>query len=96
MTPGFLIHGERDHVGVAVRDLKAGETVTGVYLHSRQTVQLMAVEDIPLGHKMALIGLRAGDQVLKYNEVIGTATRSIETGQHVHIHNLQSVRWAHP
>ena len=94
MAYAFLIHGDRDHVGVAIRDLKAGERVTGIYLSSQQVVPLTLSEDIPLGHKVALTDLGRGDHLLKYNEVIGTVIEPIRVGMHVHIHNLQSVRWA--
>lgn len=94
MAHGFLIHGEEDHVGVAVRDLKAGETVSGVYQKSLKETHVLIREAIPLGHKVALTDLDPGDQVLKYNEVIGAVTQPIRTGDHVHVHNIRSVRWA--
>jgi altronate dehydratase len=31
--------------------------------------------------------------VLKYHEAIGVATVPIQVGDHVHVHNLESVRW---
>ena len=94
MAHAFLIHGDHDHVGVAIRDLKAGERVTGVYLLTRQVVVVTLNEDIPLGHKVAPTDMLPGDHLLKYNEVIGTVMQPIRAGMHVHIHNLQSVRWA--
>jgi (2R)-sulfolactate sulfo-lyase subunit alpha len=94
MAYGFLIHGSNDHVGVAVRDLRAGETVTGVYQKGGGEVTVTVLSDIPLGHKVALVNLNPGDRVLKYNEVIGVATQPIRVGDHVHVHNLKSVRWA--
>ena len=94
MAHGFLVHGDRDHVGVAVRDLKAGERVSGVYQKTLEEVQITLLDDVPLGHKVALINLNSGDQILKYNEVIGVATQAIQKGAHVHVHNIKSVRWA--
>lgn len=93
MAQGFLVHGERDHVGVAVRDLKAGDTVIGVYQQSLKEVRVTLREDVPLGHKVALADRRPGDPVLKYEEVIGVATQPIAVGAHVHVHNIKSVRW---
>ena len=94
MAHGFLIHGEEDHVGVAVRDLKVGEKVSGVYQKSLKEMHVLIREAIPLGHKVALTDLDPGDQVLKYNEVIGSVTQPIRAGDHVHVHNIRSVRWA--
>ncbi|AEJ40143.1 hypothetical protein TPY_1963 [Sulfobacillus acidophilus TPY] len=93
MGYGFLIHGDEDHVGVAVRDLNAGETVTGITQKSRREVTVTLRQAIPLGHKVALVERHPGDQVLKYNEVIGVATQPIGVGDHVHVHNIRSVRW---
>lgn len=52
----------------------------------------MAGEDIPRGHKVALTDMRSGAYVIKCGEAIGVATRDIRRGQHVHIHNLDSLR----
>lgn len=94
MAHGFLIHGDEDQVGVAVRDLKAGEKTEGVYQKSLKSVTVTVLEDIPLGHKVALTDLKVGDHVLKYNEVIGVITQNVKLGGHVHVHNIKSVRWA--
>jgi len=34
--------------------------------------------------------VKQGDAVFKYGEFIGDATRAIEPGEHVHIHNIES------
>ncbi len=93
MAHGFLVHDAEDHVGVAVRDLKAQERVSGVYLLSGKHVEITTIEDIPLGHKVALTDIEVGDGLRKYGEVIGTVIRPIRTGAHVHVHNVKSVRW---
>jgi hypothetical protein len=43
-----------------------------------------------LGHKIARIGMRAGDKVLRYGVPIGSMIASAEPGDHVHSHNLKS------
>jgi (2R)-sulfolactate sulfo-lyase subunit alpha len=93
---GFLIHRQGDDVGVAVRDLRAGETADGVYMDSadddgRVTVTL--VSDVPLGHKLALRELPAGHEAREYGEIIGRMTQPARAGEHVHTHNIRSVRW---
>lgn len=93
MSYGFLIHGEDDHVGVAVRDLQQGESVTGVSQRGHREVTVTLRHDVPLGHKVALEGRQAGDPIVKYNEIIGLAREPIAVGDHVHVHNIRSVRW---
>ncbi len=91
----FLIHERGDSVGVAVADVHAGERVTGTYLTDHgQTVELVAKDNIPLGHKVALVDLPAKGKVVKYGVVIGGALAPITVGEHVHVHNLRSLRWS--
>ena len=47
---------------------------------------------IPYGHKVALQDIAAGAEIKKYGLVIGRATASIAAGQHVHVHNVESLR----
>jgi altronate hydrolase len=49
---------------------------------------LVARSDVPAAHKLALSDFAAGDPVLRYGQIIGFATRPIERGEHVHVHNL--------
>ncbi|MCR6597028.1 galactarate dehydratase [Bacillus halotolerans] len=44
---------------------------------------LMLEEDVPQGHKVALIDLNQGDAILRYGEVIGFADQSIKRGSWV-------------
>ncbi len=92
MACKFLVHGKDDHVGVAVEEIRAGETVGGVFLEDNSTVAIKAIQDIPLGHKIALTSLAEGAAVKKYGESIGNAVAAIEAGEHVHVHNLKSAR----
>lgn len=43
-----------------------------------------------LGHKLAFRSIAAGDKILKYGASIGSATRDIAAGEHVHLHNMKS------
>ena len=54
--------------------------------------EVIAVTDIPGGHKLALKDMPAGAEVIKYGQVIGRATTDIKTGEHVHIHNVEGIR----
>ncbi len=47
-------------------------------------------EDIPVGHKMLLLSLSEGDNIIKYGEPIGHLTTSVGVGHHIHSHNLKT------
>ncbi len=74
-----------DMVAVALRPLKAGETV------SVGTETLLLKEDIPMGHKAALRDIARGEPVIKYGFPIGEATADIPAGAHIHTHNLHTL-----
>ena len=93
MRHKFLVHAPGDSVGVAVEPISAGETVQGVILEDNSTTTITARDGIPLGHKIALVSLSAGDAVTKYGEPIGRAVAAIAPGQHLHVHNVKSARW---
>ena len=78
ITPG-------DMVAVALKPLKAGETV------SWGTGKLTLKDDLPMGHKAALRDIRKGEAVIKYGYPIGEATEDIPAGGHVHVHNLHTL-----
>lgn len=80
--PDLLRCHANDSVAVALRSLAAGEVVA----IDGQTLAIC--EDVPQGHKVALLPLEAGADVRKYGAVIGRTTAAIEPGAHVHSHNL--------
>lgn len=51
-----------------------------------------ALGEIPFGHKIAVKNIKKGDEITKYGEEIGVATKDIVIGDYVHIHNLESMR----
>jgi len=76
-----LLHPD-DDVAVLTRASAAGDAI------EHRGTRLVLTADVPMGHKVALRGRRAGDSVRKYGQVIGIATRDIARGDHVHLHNL--------
>ncbi|MBM4329533.1 MAG: hypothetical protein FJ118_20515 [Deltaproteobacteria bacterium] len=89
----FLVHEKSDNVGVATVDIKAGEIAKGLYTDTQAPIDMKALNDIPLGHKIALIDFKAGDTVTKYGHDIGRIVADTAAGAHVHIHNLKTKRW---
>ena len=53
---------------------------------------MKALEAVPYGHKIALQDIAKGQIIVKYGEEIGMASSDIQKGEHVHIHNLESMR----
>jgi (2R)-sulfolactate sulfo-lyase subunit alpha len=89
----FLVHDKRDTVGVAVVDVKKGDSLEGRVLEGNDKVSAKALADIPLGHKIALKDFKVGDTIYKYGVDIGKVVAPIKAGEHVHVHNLKTKRW---
>ncbi|MGH8246835.1 MAG: SAF domain-containing protein, partial [Gammaproteobacteria bacterium] len=83
MPKVLQIHSS-DDVAVALEPIETGGEV------SVNGVHVAALQTIPPGHKIALHGIRAGDDVLKYGCPIGRAISDIEAGSWVHTHNVQT------
>jgi len=73
--------------------LTAGTEMLCVVTHDNSDFKLTAKHDIPIGHKVALSDLKAGDTVMKYGEDIGKMVGDAGTGEHVHTHNCKTKRW---
>lgn len=92
--PHLLVHDAADNVGVVVIEgLTAGTDMLCVVTHDDTDFHLTAKADIPIGHKVALKDLKAGDTIIKYGEDIGKMVGDAATGEHVHAHNLKTKRW---
>ncbi|MBI2296856.1 MAG: UxaA family hydrolase [Betaproteobacteria bacterium] len=90
----FLVHDKKDTVGVVVVEgVKAGEELSGWLMEDDSTIKLTAVNDIPIGHKLAAKEIRKGDTVIKYGFDIGRAVADIKVGEHAHVHNIKTKRW---
>jgi len=85
-----IVVDERDSVATALADLAAGDILQLAIGDQEREVALTA--PIAFGHKLALTAIATGDPVIKYGETIGRATQPIAPGDHVHLHNLESLR----
>nr|WP_325205194.1 UxaA family hydrolase [uncultured Oscillibacter sp.] len=75
-----------DNVAVAVQAVPPGSPVD-----IRSDLTIAAREAIPVGHKLALRDIAAGDMVIKYGVPIGRASRDIARGSHVHTQNVEDI-----
>mgnify|MGYP000613271962 CR=1 FL=1 len=92
--PQLLVHDHDDNVGVVVVEgLTAGTDMLCVVTHDNSDFRLTAKADIPIGHKVALKDLSAGDTMMKYGEDIGKIIADVKVGEHVHTHNCKTKRW---
>lgn len=75
-----------DNVAIAIRLIKRGDDVVvdGGTL-------LKASEDIPPSHKIALVDIKCGENIVRYGEPIVQATADIKKGSWVHVHNTHPI-----
>ncbi|MGD9868523.1 MAG: UxaA family hydrolase [Hyphomicrobiales bacterium] len=85
-----IVMSPEDNTAVALADLAAGEDVS--LKIAGRTVTTRLLDAVGFGHKFALKDIAAGEKVFKYGTVIGLASSAIASGQHVHIHNVESIR----
>jgi (2R)-sulfolactate sulfo-lyase subunit alpha len=92
--PHLLVHNRRDNVGVVVvENLTAGTDMFCVVTEDNSEFHARLNQDVPIGHKVALQDLAAGDTVIKYGADIGRIVAPVRKGDHVHTHNLKTKRW---
>ena len=90
MKKVFVVYAT-DNVGTVVLEpIQQGDRVS--CNGERRDIEIVAQDDIAYGHKIALMDIAAGDTVLKYGLSIGSASRHIRAGDHVHTHNVESNR----
>ena len=73
-----------DNVAVAIDDVTDGSTC------QVSDVSITAKATIKQGHKVALVNIKKGENVIKYGFPIGHATEDIKAGEWIHSHNLKT------
>ncbi len=77
-TLAIRLH-ENDNVITAKANLESKTLLNNEEITTKQF--------IPVGHKIATKNIVKGEDIIKYDNIIGTAKTSINIGEHVHIHN---------
>ena len=80
-----------DNVATVFGDVGEG-VIVSVLDKKGSIAEYKANSAIPYGHKIALVPIAVGEQVTKYGEEIGIASAEINTGDYVHVHNIESIR----
>ncbi len=77
-------------------------------MENDSSASIQSIDEIPLGHKIAMvdlkegdtilkyghdIGKKEGDTILKYGHDIGKVVKAIKKGEHVHVHNVKTKKW---
>ena len=76
----YIIINDNDNVLVTLRPFVKGEVVNGITL----------LNDVPQAHKVALVDIEENEDIIKYGNPIGHATKDIQKGEHVHVHNTKT------
>ncbi|MEY8000491.1 UxaA family hydrolase [Clostridium sp. Mt-5] len=85
-----LIVDKKDNVAVTMMELKIGDTA--VYKIGDELKKVSIINNIPVYHKFSVSNIDKGEEIYKYGQVIGKAIKDIKIGEHVHLHNLISIR----
>ena len=83
----LILSHPKDNVATAKSPIKSGTSLT-----ISKGKKIIAKEQIPFAHKIALRGIPRDGAVIKYGERIGRAIREIKAGELVHIHNVVGER----
>ena len=82
--PRLLRLAPQDNIACATATLATGQVV------AMDDAMISVINAIPIGHKVAVRPISAGEKIFKFGCPIGSATRDIRVGEHVHTHNLKS------
>ena len=77
MSTDIIINDKKDNVGVVVIEkITPNKDCTCWIMEDDSTVNIQSLDEIPLGHKIAMTDLNEGDTILKYGHDIGKVVKS--------------------
>ena len=77
----LIVLNKNDNVGVSQFIIPEKTKIYGQ--------EISTIDPIPFGHKVCLKPINKGDPIIKYDQIIGFASKNITAGEHVHSHNLE-------
>ena len=84
MKPKYIVMDKTDNCATALEDIEKGKEIE----YNDEKFKLK--QDVTLGHKFALMDIKAGNYIKKYGQIIGIATETIHKGEWIHTHNIIS------
>ena len=94
MNTDIIIHDKKDNVGVVVVEKISPKKEYNCWImENDSSIKIESVDEILLGHKIAMVDLKEGETILKYGHDIGKVVKSIKKGEHVHVHNVKTKKW---
>jgi hypothetical protein len=83
-TNKFVLVNATDNVLVCCQTALAGEGINIDGVIVKMTIA------ISLGHKIARTDLKVADKIIKHGVSIGSMTKDVQRGEHIHMHNMKS------
>ena len=75
----IIIHDEKDNVGVVVIEkITPNQDYNCWIMENDKSVKIQSKNEIPLGHKIAMLDLNEGDTILKYGHDIGKVVKKLK------------------
>jgi altronate hydrolase len=81
----MIVLNGNDNVGIALRGISAGEAAV-----SSDGRRIDCFEEIPQGHKLALMPIAEGAKLIRFGVPVGIAKVDIRPGALAHVHNVRS------
>jgi len=85
MKKKFIVMQDSDNCATSLDYILKDEK-----LEINEELIIKVEQDIPFGHKIALININQGELIKKYGQIIGIATQDIKRGDWIHVHNIKS------
>ncbi|MCX6004816.1 MAG: UxaA family hydrolase [Chloroflexi bacterium] len=76
----------KDNVAIAINPIRPGDYI----VVNNKTVG-QAIQDIEPSHKVALVPVKKGENIIRYGEPIVRATCDVKQGEWVHTHNTEPI-----
>lgn len=87
--PRAIVLNRADNVATLLDAGCAGEACC---LEGERDGRVVLLQDVPFGHKICVVNAAPGDDIVKYGQIIGRASRAVQVGEHMHVHNIESAR----
>ena len=83
---------EKDNVATVFANGVTDGTEVEIRDKNGKAERVNVIGDVPFGHKIAVVQISKGENIIKYGETIGRANTDIAKGEYVHVHNLDALR----